>query len=410
MASLNICRDNKDPFYRYKMPAVISKIEGRGNGIRTAVVNTSDVARALNRPPAYIIKYFGNELGASTKLNEADDRYTVNGAHDAPKLQDLLDGFIAKFVLCSACKNPETELIILRDGSIIRDCKACGQRTPADMRHKLASFIVKNPPETAKRGRGKKAATASADVGGTATDDLVAGNDRAHSPSDVDDTNNDNDDDDYDDDQLLREAATLAKDKDDDNDDNWAVDMSEEAIKARQREVTASIGALSLDDPNKEVSPYDQLGEWIGNTSTHDDVSIYKKLVDLKLDKDHRACQVIAQCLFSPENIVAEIKLHAGLLCKLTSASKKGERYFLGGIERFVGISHPDMISKVPAIFHALYETDVVSEDAFEAWGRTVSKKYVDREVFRKIRKAASPFLEWLAEAEEDTSESEDED
>ena len=41
-----------DQFYRYKMPAVQAKIEGRGNGIKTNVVNMVDVAKALARPPA----------------------------------------------------------------------------------------------------------------------------------------------------------------------------------------------------------------------------------------------------------------------------------------------------------------------------------------------------------------------
>ena len=38
-------------------------------------------------------------------------RYIVNGAHEAPKLQDILDGFIKKFVLCPGCDNPETDLV-----------------------------------------------------------------------------------------------------------------------------------------------------------------------------------------------------------------------------------------------------------------------------------------------------------
>lgn len=40
-------------------------------------------------------------------------RYIVNGAHESGKLQDMLDGFIKKFVLCEECDNPETELVCL---------------------------------------------------------------------------------------------------------------------------------------------------------------------------------------------------------------------------------------------------------------------------------------------------------
>ena len=56
-------------------------------------------------------KYFGNELGAQTQMDAKTDRYIVNGAHEASKLQELLDGFIRKFVLCPACTNPETDLV-----------------------------------------------------------------------------------------------------------------------------------------------------------------------------------------------------------------------------------------------------------------------------------------------------------
>ena len=40
-----------------------------------------------------------------------NERFIVNGEHDAAKLQDILDGFIKKFVLCPACENPETTLV-----------------------------------------------------------------------------------------------------------------------------------------------------------------------------------------------------------------------------------------------------------------------------------------------------------
>jgi hypothetical protein len=57
-------------------------------------------------------KYFGCELGAQTYFDFKNDRYIVNGEHDAIKLQELLDGFIKKFVLCPACDNPETILVL----------------------------------------------------------------------------------------------------------------------------------------------------------------------------------------------------------------------------------------------------------------------------------------------------------
>jgi len=45
----NVNREVNDTFYRYKMPAITAKVEGKGNGIKTVIVNMVDIARALNR-------------------------------------------------------------------------------------------------------------------------------------------------------------------------------------------------------------------------------------------------------------------------------------------------------------------------------------------------------------------------
>ena len=76
-----------DPEYRYKMPSVFGKIEGRGNGIKTVIPNISEVALALHREPGEVNKFFGTELGAQTTYNADTDRAVVNGAHTDQVLQ-----------------------------------------------------------------------------------------------------------------------------------------------------------------------------------------------------------------------------------------------------------------------------------------------------------------------------------
>ena len=51
------------------MPRMQAKVEGKGNGIKTVLVNMVDVARSLDRPPTYVTKYFGCELGAQTQFD-----------------------------------------------------------------------------------------------------------------------------------------------------------------------------------------------------------------------------------------------------------------------------------------------------------------------------------------------------
>ncbi|XP_068111054.1 eukaryotic translation initiation factor 5 [Hyperolius riggenbachi] len=155
--SVNVNRSVSDQFYRYKMPRLIAKVEGKGNGIKTVIVNMVDVAKALNRPPTYPTKFFGCELGAQTQFDVKNDRYIVNGSHEANKLQDMLDGFIKKFVLCPECDNPETDLHVNpKKQTIGNSCKACGYRGMLDTNHKLCTFILKNPPENTDSSTGKK--------------------------------------------------------------------------------------------------------------------------------------------------------------------------------------------------------------------------------------------------------------
>ena len=49
--ALNVNRSIQDQFYRYKMPRLAAKVEGKGNGVKTVITNMSDIARALARPP-----------------------------------------------------------------------------------------------------------------------------------------------------------------------------------------------------------------------------------------------------------------------------------------------------------------------------------------------------------------------
>ena len=93
-----------------------------------------------------IIKYFGCEQGALAKYDKAMGTSTVNGAHDTGKLKELLEGFIKKYVQCYSCGNPET-VIKIRTDYISLKCKACGDTSSVDMRHKLNTYILKNPPE-----------------------------------------------------------------------------------------------------------------------------------------------------------------------------------------------------------------------------------------------------------------------
>lgn len=87
--------------------------------------------------------------------------------------------------------------------------------------------------------------------------------------------------------------------------------------------------------------------------------------------------------------------------------SEKHQKSLLGGLERLVGMSHSDLIPSIPKILMAFYQVDVLEEEVITQWGTHVSKKYVDRETSKKVRKASEPFLKWLEEAEDSDDDDE---
>jgi len=89
------------------------------------------------------------------------------------------------------------------------------------------------------------------------------------------------------------------------------------------------------------------------------------------------------------------------------STSEKHQKSLLGGVERLCGLTYPSLVpSGVPKILMALYQIDVLEEELIKTWSTHVSKKYVDKETSKRVRKASAPFVEWLEQAE--SSEEED--
>ncbi|CAO3621955.1 unnamed protein product [Cunninghamella blakesleeana] len=396
MAAINIRRDVTDSFYRYKMPRLVSKVEGRGNGIKTVIPNMPEIARALSRPPSYPTKYFGCELGTQVKCDDKNEKYIVNGEHDASKLQSILDGFISKFVLCDSCQNPETDIIIKND-TILMDCKACGARNEADMRHKLSSYIVKNPPEVESKNQRRLRKAATAQVNGT--DEFGPGGGL------VEDEGGNGSDDDIISQRINREAAGLKLESQLANED-WSEDTSEAAVAQRMKELSVKgVGAFGDDDDDGE-NKYELFGTWLDEQENPSDNDIIEKAKELGVFGKYKACQVLVQCIFN-ETIVAQIPKRTSLLQKFVT-EEKHQKAVLGGIERLVGLEYKDaLLKKVPAILMKIYDADIIEDDVFLKWGEKPSKRYVDKDVSKEVKKAAKPFLEWVENASEEESDEE---
>lgn len=237
-------------------------------------------------------------------------------------------------MLCKKCKNPETDTQI-KDGRILLDCKACGQRSDVDLRLKLSGFILKNQPKKGKKDKAeKKARRAKAKENGGDAEH----NGNGHGGSG--DSNSDNAEEDGDlvpeagsDDELTRRINAEAKELDDTTerkDDVWTFDVSEEAAKARAKELPDDLKQKLVFDEGDEdgegengTSFYDQLGSWImetaiskGGVASLDDVDIYVKAKDLGIEGKHKTLTVLAQTIFD-ENIVTQIPKRSSMLKKV---------------------------------------------------------------------------------------------
>ncbi|KAI7831290.1 eukaryotic translation initiation factor 5 [Gamsiella multidivaricata] len=399
MANLNIGGQSDDAFYRYKMPKLISKIEGKGNGIKTVIPNMSDIARALNRPSTYPTKYFGCELGAQVKCDEKTDRYIVNGAHDATKLQQLLNGFISKFVLCPSCGNPETDIIVDKTGTIQMYCNACGRRNKGENIHKLATYIVKNPPVNSAYGKKSK---------GDKADKKSKKNGASTPPEEEEEIP----DDDFT--KKIKEEAAAIPDADNYKSalgDDWSVDTSAEGAAARMKELEGSVKTqLTLDDDDEDIegeNPYELFGIFLEENPKATDAEILEKAGELNITTKSRAVTVLVQCIFT-DDMAREVKTRTSLLRKFV-VNEKNQRALLGGMERVL-ITSKSLMLKAPLVLKAFYDNDILDEDVILKWGEKPSKKYVSREEAKDVRTRVEPFLKWLAEAdEEDSDEDSDE-
>ncbi|MGH0139447.1 UNVERIFIED_CONTAM: hypothetical protein FKN15_063910 [Acipenser sinensis] len=379
-----------DQFYRYKMPRLIAKVEGKGNGIKTVIVNMVDVAKALNRPPTYPTKFFGCELGAQTQFDAKNDRFIVNGSHEANKLQDMLDGFIRKFVLCPECDNPETDLHInTKKQTIGNSCKACGYRGMLDTRHKLCTFILKNPPEnesgTAKKEKDKKNRKGKDKENGS-------GSGEAGNPNDID--------------------APDAVDRDDDDED-WGEETTEEAQRRRMEEISDHAKNLTLsEDLEKTLEERVNLFyNFVKQKKEEGSIDTADKEILAeaeRLDVSAMGPLILSELLFD-ENIRDQMKKYKRHFLRFCHNNKKAQKYLLGGFECLVKIHQTQLLPRVPLVLKDMYDADLLDEDVILAWAEKVSKKYVSKELAKEIHTKAAPFIKWLKEAEEESEGSEEE-
>eukprot|EP00271_Cylindrocystis_brebissonii_P001774 TRINITY_DN1204_c0_g1_i1.p1 TRINITY_DN1204_c0_g1~~TRINITY_DN1204_c0_g1_i1.p1 ORF type:complete len:470 (-),score=142.37 TRINITY_DN1204_c0_g1_i1:928-2337(-) len=468
MALVNIGEDNRnDGFYRYKMPRLVTKIEGRGNGIKTNIVNMVDVAKALARSPAYTTKFFGCVLGAQSKFDEKTATATVNGAHDTSKLVQLLEGFIKKYVQCYGCGNPETEIVITKTQMITLKCAACGFLSDVDMRDKLTTFILNNPPEKKAKGTKLRKAEKERLEAGKAADEAAKKSsgkkDGAEGGGAKKSSSKKKEKDELAESSQKDEEHSRQEAEDDDDDVEWQTDTSAAAAEARIREqlsaATAGMVMLSTEDAgaenpkaakskttkaeNGKAKAAGENGVGNGGSSHHEEADDndadeegkeeeddggHRELVGELRDyaethtlletatyvqKKGEPSQALILALFEAlfggiaKGLSKEITKKKDLLAKVLPDGAAQLR-FLHALELYCGVTKVEAIKEVPLALKALYDGDVVEEEQVLGWDEQKGGAAflgVDAKAAAAVREAAAPYVKWLREAESESEE-----
>lgn len=144
-------------------------------------------------------------------------------------------------------------------------------------------------------------------------------------------------------------------------------------------------------------------GNQLENVQVHKEIAVEAD----RLDITQKAPLVLAELLFST-NIIQEARKYRNLLLRFTHNSQKAQRYLLGGFEQIISLHAEKLMDKVAGILKLFYDEDILEEKTILEWAEKISKKYVTKEISEKIHEKAKPFIQWLKEADEESSDEED--
>jgi translation initiation factor 5 len=195
---------------------------------------------------------------------------------------------------------------------VVRDCKACGECTSVDMRHRLSTYILKNSPK--KKSKKNKGGHAEAPSPSNEVNGGVAAGENGEAEAEAGSE-----------DEMTRHLKSEASGLPAESqlvDEGWSADTSPEAVKVRIGAVAAGLGILGLsgggDNESGEDadSPYTHLGIWVGENAGARVVDVFKKVQDLGIEKKHKAVQFLVQTLFT-KKIITEIPHYIVLFQKV---------------------------------------------------------------------------------------------
>ncbi len=103
----------------------IPKVKGHMQGNKTIISNINEIVEKLRRPVSHIVKFLLKELAAPGEIR--GNFFVIGTKISASRINEKLNEYVEKFVICPVCKKPDTKL--KREGDFMFiTCQACGAR------------------------------------------------------------------------------------------------------------------------------------------------------------------------------------------------------------------------------------------------------------------------------------------
>lgn len=170
----------------------------------------------------------------------------------------------------------------------------------------------------------------------------------------------------------------------DDDDTEWAVDVSEEAVRARMQDLTDGAKNMTINDDleKTEKERMDILYNLVKqkrDSGQLENVQIQKELLNEaeRLEIKQKAPLVLAELLFD-HNIVQQLKKYRMLFLRFTHNDKKAQRYLIGGLEQVIALHREQLMNKVPGLLKVFYDLDILNEACMIDWADKVNIYYVE--------------------------------
>lgn len=110
--------DTDDPFYRYQRPETM--IHTNTKKRTTTILNIVSICSSINRDIDSLKRYLNRYH--KTQIKKDGEQLILKGCIPNHVIEESIDTYIQRFVLCKNCGNPETEM---KDNKL--SCLACGK-------------------------------------------------------------------------------------------------------------------------------------------------------------------------------------------------------------------------------------------------------------------------------------------